>query len=386
MVHILVAAVVTVLLITGYANMWARRRAWPRLAAPAPPPPAAPLVSLLIPARNEERSIGRCVAGALAQRYPHVEVLVLDDGSTDGTAAVLAQFAHDPRLRVLQGQPLPPGWVGKSYACQQLSMQARGSWLLFLDADTAPHPDLTAALLTHAHRRQLDLVTVFPFLELGTFWERVILPPFLHLITAIYPVERFEHPASRPDEVLANGQCIFVRRAAYEHIGGHGAVRNQVLEDVHLAQAIRAAGFRVGGVEGFAYLRVRMYQNGREVVEGLTKHAAAGMRNGGARSWRVAWSQLVLAWGPPVMMSYGVMLQATGAAAPGGATLLLGGLAWMAGLSMWGALYRSQYRLSPLYALLWPFGLLVYLLIAVRGIWHVYQGRGVSWKGRTYMG
>lgn len=383
---ILAAVVAAVLLLAGYAREWARLRARPRLAPPGPPPADAPLVSLLIPARNEERSIGRCVTGALAQRYPRFEVLVLDDASTDGTAAVLAGFAHDPRLRLLQGQSLPRGWVGKSFACQQLSEQARGEWLLFLDADTAPQPDLVAALLAHARRRNLDLVTIWPFLELGTFWERLMLPPFLAFITTIYPLERFERPGARPEEVLANGQCIFVRRAVYEAIGGHAAVRNEVLEDVHLAQAIRAAGFRVGGAEGAEYLRTRMYHNGREVAEGLAKHAAAGARNSGARSWRAAVWHLALAWGPLALVGGGAALWVSGAG--GGAMFIMvaGLAAWAVELWFFGALYRRRYRLSPLYALLWPAGLLAYLLVAMRGMWRVRSGRGVSWKGRTYAG
>ncbi|MCS6882942.1 MAG: glycosyltransferase family 2 protein [Oscillochloridaceae bacterium] len=383
---ILAAVTVAVLLIAGYAREWARLRARPRLAPPDPLPADAPLVSLLIPARNEERSIGRCVAGALAQRYPRFEVLVLDDASTDGTAAVLAGFAHDPRLRVLHGQALPRGWVGKSFACQQLSAQARGEWLLFLDADTAPQPDLAAALLTHARRRDLDLVTIWPFLELGTFWERVMLPPFLAFITTIYPLERFERPGTRPEEVLANGQCIFVRCAAYAAIGGHAAVRNQVLEDVHLAQAIRAAGFRIGGAEGPEYLHTRMYHNGREVAEGLAKHAAAGTRNSGARSWRAAVWHLMLAWGPLALMGGGAALWASGAGGGAASVMVAGIAAWVVEMWFFGALYRRRYHLSPLYALLWPIGLLAYLLVAIRGMWRVRSGRGVSWKGRTYAG
>lgn len=385
-ITLLTATLATVLLLAGYARAWAHVRARPVLARPDPPPAAAPLVSLLIPARNEERSIGRCVAGALAQRYPRLEVLVLDDASTDGTRAVLDEFADDPRLRVLAGRPLPRGWVGKCHACQQLGTTARGEWLLFLDADTAPQPDLVMALLSHAQRRQLDLVTVFPFLELGSFWERALLPPFLALIDAIFPVERFEQPDVRPEEVLANGQCILVHHVAYARIGGHGAVYNAVLEDVQLAQAIRAAGFRVGGADGCAYLRVRMYHNGPEVVHGLTKHAAAGARNGGARAWQVALGQLALALGPFTLIGVGGTLAASGAGIVGVAVALLGVVAWAAGLVLWGWLYRRVYRLSPAYGLIWPLGLLAYLLLALRGMWHVRSGRGVTWKGRTYAG
>lgn len=386
MIAVLLAAVAAALLLAGYTHDWRRLRRRPRLAPPTPPAADAPLVSILIPARNEERSIARCVAGALAQAYPRLEVLVLDDGSTDGTARALAAFAGDPRLRVLRGRALPPGWVGKCNACQQLGESAAGEWLLFLDADTAAEPRLTAALLGHAARHRLDMVSIFPFLELVTFWERAVLPPFLALIASLFPFERLERPDVRPDEVMANGQCILVSRAAYEAVGGHGAVRGEVLEDVRLAQAVQGAGFRVGGGEGLAFLRVRMYRSGGEVADGLTKNAAAGYRSGGARSMAAALRQIALAFGPLWLLAAGVALLLGGAIAAGWAVAGLGALALAAGLAFWGTLYRRLYGLSPLHALLWPLGLIVYLLIALRGMWRVRSGRGVVWKGRTYGG
>jgi GT2 family glycosyltransferase len=356
----------------------------PHLSAPAVPADP-PLISILIPARNEERAIGRCVRAALAQAYPRVEVIVVDDGSTDGTSRILASLAG-PRLRVLAGRPLPPGWVGKCNACQQLGEAARGEWLLFLDADTAAGPALAAALLASAELRGLDLLTIFPFLELGTFWERLILPPFLALITAIFPFEQMERPDARPDQVLANGQCLFVRRRAYEGVGGHGAVRGEVLEDVRLAQALRAAGQRVGAAEGMAHLRVRMYTSGREVAAGLMKNAAAGYRSGGGRSaWAMA--ELILAaFGPIWLIGVGLAALAVGEAGAAWAGLAAGGLSLLASLGLRCGLYRRLYAQPAAYGLLWPLGLLGYMLIASVGMWRVRSGRGVIWKGRTYAG
>jgi GT2 family glycosyltransferase len=385
MLALIAVAVFAALLLAGYAQDWRRLVGRPRLVAPAAPPAGAPLVSVLIPARNEERSIGRCVAGALAQRYPRLEVLVLDDGSTDGTAAALAAFAGDGRLRVLRGGPLPPGWVGKCNACQQLGAAAAGAWLLFLDADTAAEPDLVAALLDHAERRGLDLLSLFPFQELGTFWERAVLPPFLGLVAAIFPYWRMERPAARPGDVMAFGQCVLVRREAYRAIGGHGAVRGEVLEDVRLAQALRAAGCRVGIAEGPGLLRARMYHSGAEVVAGLAKHAAAGQRSGGARSWLAMARELALTFGPLWLLAWGAALLAGGAPA-GWAALAPGGAALAGALALWGGRYRRLYGLGPLHGLLWPLGLLAYLLIAALGILRVLSGRGVVWKGRTYSG
>lgn len=385
MIFALIAAAASLLLLWGYLDDWRRLGRRLRLGPPAPRPLDTPLVSILIPARDEERAIGRCVAGALSQDYPATEVLVVDDGSTDGTGAILAGL-DDPRLRTLRGRPLRGGWTGKCNACQQLGEAASGEWLLFLDADTAPQPALVRALLTHAEDRGLDLVTVFPLLELGSFWERAVLPPFLALIAAVFPFERLERPDVRPEEVLANGQCILVRRAAYVAVGGHGAVRDEVLEDVRLAQAIRRAGYRVGGGEALAHLRVRMYTSGREVVAGLTKNAAAGYSSGGGRSLWAATRLLALAFGPLWLLAAGAALTAAGERAAGPAVAAMGALTLAAALTFWGTLYRRLYGLSPAHALLWPLGLVAYLLIALRGMWRVRSGRGVEWKGRRYAG
>ncbi|MDW8405710.1 glycosyltransferase family 2 protein, partial [Chloroflexus sp.] len=378
----LVWALCGLALVASFGANWRRMRRIPRLLPPCVPPDP-PFISILIPARNEERAIRRCVSGALAQRYPHFEVIVVDDGSTDRTPAILAELAAtDSRLRVVPGRPLPPGWVGKCNACQQASDAASGEWLLFLDADTAPAPDLAAALLCHALATNGDMVTIFPFLELGTWAERLVLPPFIALIVSIFPFERLAQPDVRPDEVLANGQCIFVRRAAYDAIGGHNAVRGEVLEDVRLGQTLRAAGFTVRGAIGMEYLAVRMYTSAAEVAEGLMKNASAGSRSGGWRSLTGMSLLLAQAYGPLALMAGGLLIDGLAGCVAFGAGLL----AWLVGLLFWGTLYRRFYRLNPLYALLWPVGLMMYLFIAGYGIVRVQLGRGVTWKGRRYAG
>lgn len=377
-----IGIVISVALVGSFIVDWQRMRRIPRLSPPNLPSDP-PFVSILIPARNEERGIARCVRGALAQRYPHFEVIVVDDGSTDQTPTILADLAAaDSRLHPIAGKPLPPGWVGKCHACQQASSVAKGEWLLFLDADTAPAPDLTAALLCYALATNGDMVTIFPFLELETWAEQLVLPPFVSLIVSIFPFERLSQPDVRPEEVLANGQCIFVRRAAYDAVGGHSAVRGEVLEDVRLGQTFRAAGFTVRGAIGLEYLRVRMYTNAAEVVEGLMKNASAGSRSGGWRSLFAMTMLLAQAYAPLLLMITGWSLSGWA----GSVVFLAGLLAWLAGLLFWGMLYRRFYHLNPLYALLWPIGLLLYLLIAGYGILRVQLGRGVTWKGRRYAG
>ncbi|NJK79856.1 MAG: glycosyltransferase [Chloroflexaceae bacterium] len=374
------------LVLAGLLYEYWRSGRLPSLVAPADAVGAVPVVSILIPARNEERGIARCVEGALRQRYPSYEVIVVDDGSTDATPAILARYAaHHPHLRVLHGEALPEGWTGKAFACQRAAAVARGEWLLFLDADTAAAPELLAALLTHVQQQRLDLLSVFPFLELDTFWEQAILPAFRTMIRATFPFQQANAPAAQPGAVFANGQCLLVRRSTYNAIGGHGAVRGDVLEDVLLAQRLRAAGAAVGVAMADQYIRVRMYTNGREVLEGLTKNAVAGFRSGGRRSLLGGSYQYLLALGPFWLALSGLWLTLSGAPLAW-IVLLQAGITLVGALACWGLMLHRLYRLPVAYGLLWPIGMVCYGLILLRSVWYVTSGRGVTWKGRTYVG
>lgn len=384
---LILTSTVALLLILGFAHEFVRLQLMPRLASPATPGAAVPRISVIIPARNEAHTIGRCLDGLLAQTYPAYEVLVVDDASTDATPAILADYARrHPRLRVLTGTDLPPEWTGKAHACQQAASVADGQWLLFLDADTVPQPGLLAALATHTHRYGLDMLTLFPFVELRSFWERLILPPFQAIIRATFPYERLNDPAVRPGEVVANGQCIFVRRAAYEAIGGHSAVRAEVLEDVYLAQTLRTAGFRTGAVEGMRYLAVRMYTCRRDVVEGLTKNAVAGYCSNRGRAAWAGVRQFFLALAPGWLLLSGAGLVLAYGDALAWAVLLQGALIALIAGTFWRVLLGRLYALPWGYALLWPVGLVAYGIIALHSLWRVASKRGVIWKGRTYAG
>lgn len=390
---ILLASTATLLLLVGFARDYLRLRAIPCLAAPAsaamqqPETTCQPQVSVIIPARNEAHNIGRCLDGILAQQYAPCEVIVVDDASSDATPQILAAYARNhAHISVLQSGELPPGWLGKPHACQQAASRARGEWLLFLDADTMPQPALLAALLAHARQARLDLLTVFPFLELGSFWERVILPQFQALIRATFPFERLNAPNVRPDEVVANGQCILIRRAAYCQIDGHAAVAGAVLEDVLLARQVRAAGFRTGAVVALAHLRVRMYTNGREVLEGLTKNAVAGYASGGGQAVWAGTRQFLLILAPMWLSAGAVGLHVYEGALRAWLVSGYALLVWLVAISFWAILLQRFYALAWWYALLWPFGMLCYGVIALRGFWRIWSGRGINWKGRTYVG
>lgn len=390
---LLAASLGTLLLLGAYAQERQRlRRLLQRDIPPVPGDPSGdpsgdlPLVSVLIPARNEERCIVRCLESVLHQTYPHYEVIVVDDGSTDATPALLACAAHrHPRLRVLRNETLPVGWTGKNYACWRAVAAAQGEWLLFLDADTAASPHLLASIMVAARQQQVDLLSLFPLLEMETFWEQLFLPAFRAMIYAAFPLERVNAPDALPHEVVANGQCLLVRRDWYAAIGGHAAVRNAVLEDVSLGQRLRASGGSVGAAPGLHLIRVRMYTSRQEVLEGLTKNAFAGFRSAGPwAAWRGT-RQFGLALGPFWLLLFGGGLTVRRHPAAL-AVLAQGALTLLVGLHHWATIARQLYQRPSTAALVWPAGLLGYGYITFRSVWLVWRRRGVRWKGRQYGG
>lgn len=236
-------------------------------------PAGSPLVSVCIPARNEAENIGPCLAGWSAQTYPHFEVLVLDDGSTDGTAAIVEEVAaQDSRVRLVEGAPLPPGWAGKVHACAQLAAIARGDYLLFVDADTRAAPELLGSALAVAEETEADMVTTFPRQVTGSFWEAAILPMLQFLVVTLLPL--WLARKSRSGVLCAAcGQFQLFRRAAYLRAGGHAAIPASFHDGLQLARRVKRSGGRVVLFDGSRLIACRMYRGGTEVWNGFTRNA-----------------------------------------------------------------------------------------------------------------
>ena len=363
-------ALTAVLLVVGLnliANLRMVEKATPSRINPA----GLEWVSVLVPARNEARNIRRCLESLLAQDYPLMEILVLDDGSTDETPEIVAEMARrDPR------QPLPAGWMGKNFACHQLAQEARGEWLLFTDADTVHHPQAISWALTAAKENQADLVTLVPRAVTHTFGEQLLLPIIPFGVLGLFPLAlgaRLRIPALS----MAIGTFLLFRREAYERIGGHAAVRGEIAEDVVLARRVRRHGGRVVLLDGAEHLDVHFYRGFWESWHGLAKSAFAALE------YRLLLTVLMMAfygflflW--PVFLLYEGLLQGR----MGEPALRLALFQVFLNSGLWYAV-AVRFRLPRITAFLYPITVLLVLLVMLDSMRMTVWG-GIGWKERVY--
>jgi chlorobactene glucosyltransferase len=346
---------------------------FPRLRA-SEPSTDAPFVSVMIPARNEAAVIGRTITHLLTQDYPNYEVILLDDNSDDDTAALARTAAEDSdKLTIIDGQPLPAGWMGKNWACQQMQQVARGDLLIFTDADVIWEGGAVGALSDAMQRTNADLYTIWPTQHTKTWAERlcvslmaVVVVGYLPLIGTHYvPLSVFG---------AANGQCMAWRRDAYDEIGGHAAISDNVLEDVTLARMVKGAGMRLRMADGNHLIRCRMYNDWQSVRNGYAKNILAGYGSVPALviatifHWLIflfPWLWLAVGWATPGLPGYPLWPL----------LLIVLGL----GIRALTAAFTHQ-RVRD--ALLMPVSVVLMTRIAFQAIWWHYTQGGPTWKGR----
>lgn len=345
------------------------------------PQEQAPPVSVILPVRNEEANLERCVRSILASDYHEFEIVVVNDGSEDRTAAILSRLAmEDDRVMPVQGKPLPKGWFGKPWACWQGYEAAQGELLLFTDADTVHGPHLLSHAVAALERQRSDMLTVMPVQEMRSFWERVIQPFFILLLGLRFGSPERLNRNRDPRRAIANGQFILTTRDAYQWVGGHRKVQHTVIEDMLLARAYVTAGKHVLFALADQDMRTRMYTSLREAVDGWTKNIFIGMLESlgsKALAYGAVMGSLLLPLVfllPTAAIVTGLVLNLPAVLAFGltgflGCSFLIGHILRMAKeLDLWGVYH-------PLGAVMFAF---ILLRAAARGT------RRIEWKGRTY--
>jgi chlorobactene glucosyltransferase len=347
-----------------------------------PIPEPLPLISVIIPVRNEARNIRRCTQALLNQTYPNYELIIVDDRSSDTTPQILVELStNNPRLQVIHGSELPPGWAGKPHALVQGAEAAHGEWLCFMDADTFAIPELLWSTYRWALQSQADLFSILTHQELGSFWERTILPLVFLGLSFGFPAGRVNDP-TKPD-AISNGQFILIKRSVYEHVGGHTSVKDRVDEDKAIAIVVKRAGCRLVLADGRKVASTRMYTSLPEMWEGWTKNIYLGLLD---RLW-------LLLFGAILGLTVSIVLP----------FWLLGGLVWLASAGgmpaavvaveavvLWGYLLWKRlqacraFGLPGGYAFTFPLGAFIFTSMMVASAYNVISGHGVIWKGRRY--
>ena len=333
--------------------------------------PEYPSVSILVPARDEERNIVACVESLLRQDYPEFEVIVLDDDSLDATGSLLReiQTGSGERLRILPGKPLPAGWLGKHWACHQLAQAAQSEILLLTDADTVHHPAALRGAVEALEAEEAGALSVLPRQAVGSWGEILVIPILSWVIHTFVP---FILPRRTPTAV---GQFMLFRREVYAAVGGHAAVRAEVLDDLALARNVHRAGLRWAFLDGSGRVTTRMYRGWNETARGLAKNLFPVFRYN-VPLFLFVWTWLLwLAWQPLFVLGMRIAGSAVpeGIMAPAAATIGLSLVTW--------ALCSMRFRAPLVQVLLYPVTILLVTGIALRSLaWHLW-GRG-TWKGR----
>lgn len=325
-------------------------------------------ISILIPARNEEANLPACLETVLRQGEAVREVLIYNDHSTDGTGEIIRRFAElDKRVRSVAVLPLAEGWCGKNFACAQLAKAATGKFLLFIDADARLAESAAARMVEEMHQRRLTFLSCWPGLELVSFWERMLMPMLNFVVFATFPTPLSMRLGS-PSLGLAHGACLMFERAAYEAIGGHAAVRDQIFEDTRLAQLWRERGESGLCLDGQDVVRVRMYSSFAEIWQGFQKNFFPAFKHELSFWFFVAFHAVIFltpfVWllvSPSLAIGLVVL-----------AVLLIRLLlAWRFRQPLWAALLH-------------PLAEAILLALGLSSWRRCKSGQGVAWKGREY--
>lgn len=328
-------------------------------------------VSLLIPARNEEGSIGSCLRSLINQDHQNLEIIVLDDHSTDRTRAIVE--SQNPKIKLISGKPIPAGWTGKNWACHQLSKQATGDILFFIDADAVLEPAAITSVLHVMEAENVDMVASLLRNQGTSFSSSILLPIVNHAILALFPASLI-HRSSNPDIALAFGPFIGVSTTAYVESGGHASHPDHIVDDVQLARSVKAAGYQQRLINGTDLATTTWYSGFRDIWRGFSKNAY------GALSYRTSLSLLVTFLVAPLLALPFLRLLAGFFGAPVPMEVL-----WQVVLLILGRFITSSVGRDPLWGVIFhPFAMLFWGATLFWSMIIAMTGQSIEWKSRNY--
>lgn len=344
-----------------------------------PPSQPLPLISILIPARNEANNIVTCVESLLTQNYPSIEIIVLDDQSEDDTGRLVTEIAQrDPRVQLIRGTALPVGWMGKCWACHQLYQVSKGEYLLFTDADTRFAPQAITAAINYTISTQADLLSLLPRQLAEVASVKLMIPLLYFILYTLLPGALLQR-SSDPSISAAIGQFLLFRRDSYKLIGGHQALANSIVEDLDFARAIKKAKLKLVLADGNRLLQCRMYNSLAEVWSGFTKNFYASFSYSIVKLGGFILFNSLLYLLPLLLLL--MLIKSNELLSQRGQLILASQLILPYLIRL---LLARRHTSNPLALILHPFAIGIMILIAGNSIYRIVSGRGVDWKGRSY--
>lgn len=346
-----------------------------------------PFISVIVPARNEEGKIGRCLESLLAQDYPNFELVVIDDRSTDATGSIIAAIAErDSRIKFVKGKDAPSGWIGKCNALAHAVGYASGEWFIFTDADTYHHANSLRDSVSYAIANKIDLVSFVPVQELGSFPERLIMPCLLSGFLIGDPFHRVNDPSS--STAYAHGQYILCRRSSYLAIGGHQSVRDEIVEDHAMARVFKEKGYKIEVADGKTLYKVRMYTDLQSLWFGWTKNLYSFLDSKLSNLALILFlinTAVVLPWLYTIYLAARFVM---GGMEVDEELLRLASLNFvqLGVMALWMRRTASHHDGVKWYHFfLLPFGCLCVSALYINSAYLVHSGGQVNWKGRRYV-
>jgi chlorobactene glucosyltransferase len=377
----LIQIIIAVILVLILANLILNLKHLKSPSTASKLPQNAPFVSVLIPARNEEANIAQCLDSLCKQDYPHYEIIVLDDASTDQTAPIVNWFAaRNKCLKIITGQPLPPGWSGKNYACHQLAKGAKGEWLLFVDADTMHAPHMLRSITALALELNPSLLSGFPQQVSESFIMKLFTPVWYFILMAWCPLWWMQNP-KRHMPSIAIGQFMLFSRREYNRIGGHEAIKSKVLEDIWLGIEVYKNGGKHIAVDLSEVVFCKMYDNVRGIWNGLTRSVYAIAEFSSLALIFLIFMAFICFLVPFYSLLHGSFFSDVGAAV---AVIVILQIV-LTYLTRWLADSHFNHNFSVPSVFLHPIGIIFLILIVANAITRKTLGAGISWKERLYI-
>ena len=340
-----------------------------------------PLISVIIPARNEEDNIGACLLSVVNQDYHNLEIIVVDDRSTDRTLEIAKGFAvSDPRIKVIHVADLPKGWTGKNHAIYKGAPHAKGDLLLFVDADTEHDPNCVTASVAYFERNNLDALSIEPHFEWTGFIQKLAFSVFTLITACLFPV--FVVNAKGSKLALSNGQYIMMKKEVYKKIGGHEKIKDRILEDLAIIENVKAAGFHYNLAIGTDVVTVKMYKDIASFWQGWSRILFLALDRNYLGVIVLYILAMITSLFPFVVLATSLFPLVAGL--PVMNPILILDLIVIAMMMLTAGFVNWIFRMNPFYALLHPLAIIGGMAIMGNSMWLSLHKKEITWKGTTY--